>query len=445
MSDPKISSLIAMASIIPTKIHAIPPPLEIFSFMKEDILSSSLWWDLEARVMELSRLYGVQVLLIFILILITIFRREISCNHEYFCESEGVGVSENYNAGKAKITTEEMLHELRIKNSNRINTSAKSAHRNASNLGSNQSQCPYENKFTNYSMSNNYLLTHLPSDIQVHLLSFLNPKDLAVFSCVSRYSNGLACHPLLWKTLFLRDYNYILTQWPLAQTAFQRFSPDSPFTIIEFLSKRIDEIDEEPFDMKQLYFTFTKYWIDWSIAGLNSFNSCYIGLHNCIFNITDFIRDHPGSPETILMYAGRDATEIFEDLGHSMGARDIASKRLCEVNLGYNYYGCSKKKEAPSRYEMKKSKNHQKDEKDVALPMMRCKNKRKSPGVLLPIKRKFEYQEKLEQLKIKEWRKTNPDIEILAEVNIYFDPFYQKWRWWYSDYNLEVTHMTSVG
>jgi len=40
-----------------------------------------------------------------------------------------------------------------------------------------------------------------------------------------------------------------------------------------------------------------------------------------VFNISDFVEDHPGSTETLLLQAGRDATVFFESMGHSLKVR----------------------------------------------------------------------------------------------------------------------------
>ena len=44
---------------------------------------------------------------------------------------------------------------------------------------------------------------------------------------------------------------------------------------------------------------------------------------------------HPGGEEVLIEQAGKDATESFEDVGHSTDARDIMKKykigELCEV------------------------------------------------------------------------------------------------------------------
>lgn len=62
----------------------------------------------------------------------------------------------------------------------------------------------------------------------------------------------------------------------------------------------------------------------------NNRNDCWIILHNKVYNVTKFLRDHPGGERAILDYAGRDATEAFENVGHS----DHAKKLLVEMLVG---------------------------------------------------------------------------------------------------------------
>jgi len=46
-------------------------------------------------------------------------------------------------------------------------------------------------------------------------------------------------------------------------------------------------------------------------------------IHNGVYDITSFLNEHPGGEEVLLEQAGRDATEPFEDVGHSTDARDM--------------------------------------------------------------------------------------------------------------------------
>ncbi|GBE79482.1 Cytochrome b5 [Sparassis crispa] len=49
----------------------------------------------------------------------------------------------------------------------------------------------------------------------------------------------------------------------------------------------------------------------------------YVLLHEKVYDATKFIDEHPGGDEVILAEAGKDATEAFEDVGHSDEARQI--------------------------------------------------------------------------------------------------------------------------
>lgn len=48
-----------------------------------------------------------------------------------------------------------------------------------------------------------------------------------------------------------------------------------------------------------------------------------MGVHGRLYDITEFMHQHPGSPETLMDNAGADASEMFEDVGHSLDARDL--------------------------------------------------------------------------------------------------------------------------
>ena len=36
-----------------------------------------------------------------------------------------------------------------------------------------------------------------------------------------------------------------------------------------------------------------------------------------VYDVTKYLDDHPGGSEIIVEYAGKDATDMFEDIGHS--------------------------------------------------------------------------------------------------------------------------------
>uniref|UniRef100_A0A670IF82 Cytochrome b5 heme-binding domain-containing protein n=1 Tax=Podarcis muralis TaxID=64176 RepID=A0A670IF82_PODMU len=47
-----------------------------------------------------------------------------------------------------------------------------------------------------------------------------------------------------------------------------------------------------------------------------------------VYDVTRFLSEHPGGEEILLEQAGRDATENFEDVGHSLDAREMLDQCL---------------------------------------------------------------------------------------------------------------------
>ncbi|KPM45170.1 hypothetical protein AK830_g1389 [Neonectria ditissima] len=59
------------------------------------------------------------------------------------------------------------------------------------------------------------------------------------------------------------------------------------------------------------------------VSGHSSKKDLYVVIHDKVYNCTNFIDEHPGGEEVMLDLAGTDATEAFEDVGHSDEAREI--------------------------------------------------------------------------------------------------------------------------
>ncbi|KAL5358433.1 hypothetical protein BJX96DRAFT_182912 [Aspergillus floccosus] len=54
----------------------------------------------------------------------------------------------------------------------------------------------------------------------------------------------------------------------------------------------------------------------------NTADDLWIVLHNKVYDVTKYLDDHPGGKEVLIEVAGTDATEAFEEVGHSDEARE---------------------------------------------------------------------------------------------------------------------------
>ncbi|MBA0834308.1 hypothetical protein Goarm_006674, partial [Gossypium armourianum] len=52
-----------------------------------------------------------------------------------------------------------------------------------------------------------------------------------------------------------------------------------------------------------------------------------------VYNVTQFLEDHPGGDEVLLAASGKDATNDFEDVGHSDDAREQMQKYYIDYTV----------------------------------------------------------------------------------------------------------------
>ncbi|XP_069777185.1 cytochrome b5 isoform X3 [Narcine bancroftii] len=57
-------------------------------------------------------------------------------------------------------------------------------------------------------------------------------------------------------------------------------------------------------------------------------SSPWIHINNKIYDVHKFLEEHPGGEEVLKEQAGDDATEAFEDVGHSTDAREMTKQYL---------------------------------------------------------------------------------------------------------------------
>lgn len=67
-----------------------------------------------------------------------------------------------------------------------------------------------------------------------------------------------------------------------------------------------------------------KYYTLEEIRKHNHSKSTWLILHHKVYDLTKFLEEHPGGEEILRENAGGDATENFEDIGHSSDARELS-------------------------------------------------------------------------------------------------------------------------
>ncbi|SPC60721.1 probable cytochrome b5 [Ustilago sp. UG-2017b] len=60
----------------------------------------------------------------------------------------------------------------------------------------------------------------------------------------------------------------------------------------------------------------------------NSHEDLWLLIDGKVYNVSKFLDEHPGGDEVLVTEAGKDATEAFEDVGHSEDARALLGPML---------------------------------------------------------------------------------------------------------------------
>lgn len=59
------------------------------------------------------------------------------------------------------------------------------------------------------------------------------------------------------------------------------------------------------------------------VARHNHAQDLWIVIHDAVYDITKFFKEHPGGEEVLLQLGGQDATECFDSIGHSQEAINL--------------------------------------------------------------------------------------------------------------------------
>lgn len=86
-----------------------------------------------------------------------------------------------------------------------------------------------------------------------------------------------------------------------------------------------------------------KYYTLEEIRVHNMSNDTWLIIHDKVYDITSFLEEHPGGEEVLLEQAGADASESFEDVGHSTDAREMLQQYYVgELHMDDRKKACTK-------------------------------------------------------------------------------------------------------
>ena len=98
---------------------------------------------------------------------------------------------------------------------------------------------------------------------------------------------------------------------------------DENWTNPKSLISEFPRIGEDPAD------TMSKQYTRGEVASSsNSKNQTLFIIHDKVYNVTSFLNEHPGGEEILVDHGGKDASEDFDDVGHSKDALDLMKKYL---------------------------------------------------------------------------------------------------------------------
>ncbi len=151
------------------------------------------------------------------------------------------------------------------------------------------------------------LLGQMPAEIAAFsILSYLSSEDLLTMAQVSYGFQTFADSNAVWKAAWEVRFKGVWGSEAI-QNAVLRWHCH--------LDRRKYPILPTGMTWKVFFSVFELSWLDWVLAGCNSENLCLVGIHGSIFDVTQFLNNHPGSSDTLMEHSGRNSTEVSEKLG----------------------------------------------------------------------------------------------------------------------------------
>ncbi|XP_075096059.1 cytochrome b5-like [Nicotiana tabacum] len=72
--------------------------------------------------------------------------------------------------------------------------------------------------------------------------------------------------------------------------------------------------------------TLTKLFTMEEASQHNTKGDCWVVIDGKVYDVSSYLDEHPGGDDVVLAATGKDATDEFEDAGHSKDARELMEK-----------------------------------------------------------------------------------------------------------------------
>jgi cytochrome b involved in lipid metabolism len=401
---------------------------------------------------QLAHVYGPHVVLLGLSAL-TVFRREMSCNHCYHATSNTME-SEEATVEEEDLVCENVYDDLQMEV---LLESVGQYCSGASLLPALQmlEQCPWASSYSKAarnimlerpnditttriekdasssssfsSSDSNTLWNTLPLDTHVHILSFLQLPDLVSLECTNKHNCRLTREPRIWKTLWERDYQWVVKDWRIGKQAIQQSCTTST---------GISGDTRICIDSKESYVRFQLGWMNYVLAGQNTYDSCLVGLGGHVFDMSLFLASHPGSPETVMVQAGKDATDFFLNVRHSLGARRLALSQCVVVDGAramnkhneYCLYPTTQTQLTTTTKPLFTSLD------TLVLDALAHPRRTKT---LQRVRERFSQEQVKASQAARQWNQ----LSLSGEVHVYFDFVKGRWKAWYTNADLQTVHV----
>lgn len=176
-------------------------------------------------------------------------------------------------------------------------------------------------------------MSSLPQDLFQNILAYLRPAEILNSTVLTNtLCRDFSDDPMVWQ----------MQMKTAIQQGVLRLTPDSGYQKSEILrvlnARATIEFTQGCMEGKHRFFD-SVYNLPTSLAEEASKHNVHpmgtrsiFSVDNRCYEVTEFLNNHPGGKEKLLLYDGKDASSAFDVFGHSKAAHDYMRRRLLVID-----------------------------------------------------------------------------------------------------------------